>query len=160
MGEFTTKVLGTYAHLTLDCGLAKVAQAFADDMRDKKYFATKFKSGKSIGVRAKEEGTSYNYLMVSAGTDSVSYLVGAWQSRLRRTSSSLQFFVTINVFFRPKHPCCNRRFRIGLRSLPSVLQEGRIQSCDLSGRNLAEDQHFRSKPGLKLSWLNTKKKKF
>lgn len=85
--EFTTKVLGTYAHLTLDCGLAKVAQAFADDMRDKKYFATKFKSGKSIGVRAKEEGTSYNYLMVSAGTDSVSYLVGAWQSRLRRTSS-------------------------------------------------------------------------
>jgi len=85
--EFTTTVLQTYTHLTLDCGLAKVAQAFADDMRDKKYFATKFKSGKSIGERVGEEGTSYNYLMVSAGTDSVSYLVGAWQSRLRRTSS-------------------------------------------------------------------------
>jgi len=85
--EFTTTVLQTYTHLTLDCGLAKVAQAFADDMRDKKYFATKFKSGKSIGERVGEEGTSYNYLMVSAGTDSVSYLVAAWQSRLRRTSS-------------------------------------------------------------------------
>merc|ERR1711963_233768 len=70
-----------------------------------------------------------------------------------------QFVDTINALFLSKHPCRSWRFKFGVRSLPSVLQEGRLQSCHLSGRNLAEDQHFRSEQGLKLSWLKQKKLK-
>merc|ERR1712156_214507 len=70
---------------------------------------------------------------------------------------NLQFVDTINALFLSKHPCRSWRFKFGVRSLPSVLQEGRLQSCHLPGRNLAEDQHFRSKQGLKLSSLNQKK---
>jgi len=42
-----------------------------------------------------------------------------------------------------------------------VLQKRRIQSCDISGRNLARDQHFRSKkrPGVILVKQNKKKQK-
>jgi hypothetical protein len=85
--SFTSKTLGLYKALTLDCALAKVAQAHAEHMRDNNYFSSSSRSGKSISQQASDAGSSYRNLLVSAGTADVDYLIGSWKGRLRASSS-------------------------------------------------------------------------
>lgn len=82
---FSTKVLGKFSNVKVDCALSKIAQSHAELMRKTNKFSLTIPPAKNVVDQVSEAGSSANRFSYSAGSSNMDNLVSYFGSTLARS---------------------------------------------------------------------------